>query len=271
MQARPKYNDVRFFLIAIAFISAFNYYLTWSHIKLNWFLVLTYTIDTVQGWIAWWAVRSIIIYLDKKMPYGDRPLKRIFIQLVITTITGLLIIILLTELESLIARGHTAPLSFYLFDIFIICIWFFVINGIYIGMHYYSEWKESEHQRQDEKKVRAAGFTVKLGKQNLLIPFDEISGFYTEDGYTILLNNQNKRFFPDKSLDKIEKQLPGEWFFRLNRQYILHRRAITGFKRSADGKIDVTIKGLENLPGAVQVSRTKAVAFKKWFQPGVEP
>jgi len=270
MQARPKYNDVRFFLIAIAFISAFNYYLTWSHIKLNWFLVLTYTIDTVQGWIAWWAVRSIIIYLDKKMPYGDRPLKRIFIQLVITTITGLLIIILLTELESLIARGHTAPLSFYLFDIFIICIWFFVINGIYIGMHYYSEWKESEHQRQDEKKVRAAGFTVKLGKQNLLIPFDEISGFYTEDGYTILLNNQNKRFFPDKSLDKIEKQLPGEWFFRLNRQYILHRRAITGFKRSADGKIDVTIKGLENLPGAIQVSRTKAVAFKKWFQPGVE-
>jgi len=270
MQAQPKYNDVKFFLIAIAFISAFNYYLTWSHIKLNWFLVLTYAIDTVQGWIAWWAVRSIIIYLDKKMPYGDRPLKRILIQLAITTITGLLIIILLTELESLIARGHTAPLSFYLFDIFIICIWFFVINGIYIGMHYYSEWKESEHQRLEEKKVRAAGFTVKLGRQNLLVPFNEISGFYTEEGYTILLNHQNKKFFPDKSLDKIEKQLPEEWFFRLNRQYILHRSAITGFKRSNDGKIDVTIKGLENLPGAVQVSRTKAVVFKKWFQPGAK-
>jgi DNA-binding LytR/AlgR family response regulator len=84
------------------------------------------------------------------------------------------------------------------------------------------------------------------------------------------LNNLNKKFFPDRSLDKIEKHLPGEWFFRLNRQYILHRNAITGFKRSNDGKIDVTIKGLENLPKAVQVSRTKAVAFKKWFQPGVE-
>jgi uncharacterized protein with PQ loop repeat len=270
MQARSKYKDVKFFLIAIAFISAFNYYLTWNHIKLNWFLALTYTIDTVQGWLAWWAVRSIIIYLDKKMPYGDHPLKRILIQLVITTITGLLVIILLTEMVSLIARGHTAPLSFYLFDIFIIGIWFFVINGIYIGMHYYSEWKESEHQRLAEKKVRTAGFTVKLGKQNLLVPFDEISGFYTEDGYTILLNNLNKKFFPDRSLDKIEKQLPGEWFFRLNRQYILHRNAITGFKRSNDGKIDVTIKGLENLPKAVQVSRTRAVAFKKWFQPGVE-
>jgi len=118
--------------------------------------------------------------------------------------------------------------------------------------------------------VRAAGFTVKLGKQNLLIPFDEITGFYTEEGYTILLNHQDKKFFPDKSLDKIEKQLPEEWFFRLNRQYILHRNAITGFKRSSDGKIDVTLKGRANLPEAVQVSRIKAVAFKKWFQPGVE-
>ncbi|HEX6172114.1 MAG TPA: hypothetical protein VFZ33_20665, partial [Chitinophagaceae bacterium] len=88
-----KYNDVKFFLVAIAFISAFNYYLTWSNIKLNWYLVYTYTIDTIQGWLAWWAVRSIIIYLDKKMPYGNRPLKRILVQLFLTTTAGLLIII----------------------------------------------------------------------------------------------------------------------------------------------------------------------------------
>src|SRR6187397_820456 len=100
-----KYNDVKFFLIAIAFISAFNYYLTYTNIRFNWFLVLTYTIDTVQGWLAWWAVRSIIVYLDKKLPYTDRPLKKILVQLFLTTTVGLLIIIILTELVSLVARG----------------------------------------------------------------------------------------------------------------------------------------------------------------------
>ena len=271
MRAGSKYNDVKFFLIAIAFISAFNYYLTWSNIKLNWFLVLTYTIDTVEGWLAWWAVRSIVIYLDKKMPYGKRPQKRILVQVLLTTTAGLLVIILLTELVSLIVRGHTAPVSFYLFDVFIFVIWFLVINGIYIGLHYYQEWKQSEHHRQEEKKIRVNGYTVKQGKQNLLIPFEEISGFYSEDGYSILLNLQNKKFFPDKSLDKIEKELPEEWFFRLNRQYILHRNAITGFKRTDDGKLDVSVRKFENLPETVQVSRTKAVGFKKWFQPGQEP
>jgi LytTr DNA-binding domain len=268
MSRQHKYNDIKFFLIAIAFISAFNYYLTYSNIHFNWFLLLTYSIDTVEGWLAWWAMRSIIIYLDKKLPYTDLPLKRILIQLLLTTIAGLLIIIFLTELVSWVIKGRMAPLSFYLFDVFIISIWFFVINGIYVGMHYYAEWKESEVQRHEEKKLRAEGFTIKHGTQNLLVPFADILGFYVEDGYTILLTCKNKKYFPDKSLDKIEGVLPGEWFFRLNRQYILHRKALTGFKRTGDGKIDVLVNAPENFPAAIPVSRTRAVTFKNWFQPG---
>lgn len=270
MQGQQKYHDVKFFLIAIAFISAFNYYLTWNNIRFNWFLVFTYTIDTVQGWLAWWAVRTIIIYLDKKLPYTDRPLKRIVVQLVVTTVAGLSIIIILTELVSRIVRGRSVPLSFFLFDVLIIMIWFLVINGIYIGMHYYSEWKQSEMQRMEEKKVRAEGFTVKHGRQNLLIPFAEILGFYAEEGYTVLLTWENKKYFPDKSLDKIEEAMPEELFFRLNRQYIVHRKALTGFKRTGDGKLDVLVKAVENFPNAIQVSRTRAVPFKNWFQPGAK-
>ena len=266
MTRHQKYNDVKFFLVAIAFISAFNYYLTWSNIKFNWFLVYTYAIDTIQGWLAWWAVRSIIIYLDKKMPYGNNPLKRILIQLLVTTITGMLVIILLTELASWILRGRPALANFYFFDIFIIVIWFFVINGVYIGMHYYNEWRESERQRQEEKKLRTGGFTVKHGNQNLLFPFDDILGFYAEEGYTILLTKQSKKYFPDRSLDKIETILPEELFFRLNRQYILHRKVVTGFKRTGNGKIDVLVNAPENLPSSIAVSRTKAVSFKNWFE-----
>jgi hypothetical protein len=267
MPGIQKYHDVKFFLIAIAFISAFNYYLTYTNISFNWFFVLTYTIDTIEGWLAWWAARSIIIHLDSKLPYTFRPAKRILIQFFLTTTAGLIIIITLTEIVSLIIKGHTVPVKFYLFDVFIITIWFFVINGIYIGMHYYAEWKQSELQRQEEKKIRAGGFAVRHGKQNTLIPFEDIMGFYSEEGYTILLTWENKKYFPDKSLDKIEEALPGELFFRLNRQYILHRKALTGFKRTGDGKIDVFVGAFENFPKAIQVSRTKAISFKNWFQP----
>jgi hypothetical protein len=265
MPPARKYHDIKFFLIAIACISAFNYYLTYSGIRFNWFLVMTYSIDTVQGYLAWWAVRSIIIYLDKEMPYTDRPLKRILVQLVITTIAGLLVIILLTELVSWIARGRSVPIDFYLFDVFIFVIWFLVINGIYIGMHYYAEWNQSEMQRQEDKKIRTQGFAVRHGKQNRVLDYDEIFGFYSEGGYTILLTWQNKKYFPDRSLDKIEEGLPGELFFRLNRQYLLHRNALTGFKRTNDGKIDVLVKSIEDFPQSLAVSRLRAAEFKEWF------
>jgi hypothetical protein len=266
MHPQPKYHDVRFFLIAIAFISAFNYYLTYNNVSFNWFLVLTYLNDTIQGWIAWWAVRSIVIYLDKKLPYNNQVVKRILIQFFLTTTVGLLIIILLTELTSWIVKGKPAPLDFYLFDVFIISIWFFVINGIYVGMYFYAQWNHSETQRQQEKKVRVEGFTVKQGKTSLLISLDEILVFYTEDRYTVMLTWQNKKYFPDKSLEKIEEALPPELFFRLNRQYIVNRKAIKGFKRTGDGKLDVLIDAFDSLPSSIPVSRTRAVAFKQWFQ-----
>lgn len=266
MPPASKYHDVKFFLVAIALISAFNYYLTYTGIRLNGYLLLTYTIDTVQGWLAWWAVRSIIIYLDKKMPYGDRPLQRIVVQLGITIFTGMLIIILLTEAVSWIARGRSAVSSFYSFDIFIILVWFLVINGVYIGMHYYQEAKTIA-RRNHEKGLLSGGYPVRLGKQNLLIPFAEIACFYIEEGYSILLNAEGKKFFPDKSLDKIEKDLPADWFFRVNRQYIIHRNAIAGFRRLDDGKIEILPKDPERIPGPIPASRLKAAAFRNWFLP----
>jgi len=260
-----KYNDVRFFLIAIACIAAFNYYLTYSNIRFGWFLVFTYSIDTIEGWLAWWAVRSIIIYLDKKMPYEANPLKRIVVQTSITTVAGLSIIIGLTEMVSWIVRGRSALLNFYTNDIFIITIWFLVINGIYIGLHYYHQWKELEFRRQEEKKLRTGGVDVKLGKQNQVLPFEQIIGFYTDEGYTYVQRMDGKKYLIDRSLDKIESSLPKEMFFRLNRQYILNHQIVTGFKRVEDGKLEVILKAAGNLPELIQVSRNKAAHFKKWY------
>ena len=90
--------------------------------------------------------------------------------------------------------------------------------------------------------------------------------FYAEGGYTILLTKENKKYFPDRSLDKIETILPEELFFRLNRQYILNRKILTGFKRTGNGKIEVLVNAPETLPSSIAVSRTKAVSFKNWFE-----
>jgi len=264
----PYHPDIALFLVLIPFISAFNYYLTYSNIKFSWFLLLTFSLDTAQGYAAWWAVRSFILFMDKKKPYGDKPLSRILIQLICTLAIGLIVISLLTELTSWVAKGKGVPLSFYTVDLFIISIWFFVINGIYIGLYYYNVWQRVEEVRQEELRLKVGGLVVKQGKQNIRLTFDELAGFFVDGEYAVVCDTSGKKYYLDQSLDKIEKTVPA-LFFRLNRQFILHRQLVSGFKRAENGKLLVLLNKHESFPTEVAVSRTKAAAFKSWFQPEV--
>jgi len=263
----PYRPDVVLFLILIPFISAFNYYLTYSNIQLNGFLLLTFTIDTVQGYCAWWGVRTFILYLDKVWPYEKGLVKRIVFQLFSTLIIGLVIISVLTELVSLIAKGKPAPLHFYTIDLFIISIWFFVINGIYLGLHFYHLYQESEARRKRENQIKPDGIFVKQGKQDIRLMYDELEGFYVDEDYAVAGLQGGKKYYMNQSLDKIEETLPPALFYRLNRQYIVHRQIISGFKRADNGKIQVMLQNTAHFPAEIPVSRLKAPSFKSWFQP----
>jgi LytTr DNA-binding domain len=259
------YRDIPLFIFLIPIINALNYYLTYSSIHFNAHTLLTFTIDTIQGYMAWWTIRMIILQLDKKLPYSPKPLKRIGIQLVLTIVGALAVIIITTEFINWIAKDSPVPSSFYTFDIFIFVIWFFVVNGIYIGLHYYFLWNESEKLRSEEKKIRQEGFTVRKGRQSLNILFPEIAGIYVEGDYAVLITRNKNKYLLDQSLDKAEKLLPSELFFRLNRKYILNRDMITGFERLENSKLNIILSPTGFLPDSIQMSRIKAPAFKNWY------
>ncbi len=259
------YKDIPLFILVIPVINAINYYLTYSSIHFNAHTLLTFAIDTIQGYIAWWTIRVIILQLDKKLPYSPKPLRRIGIQLVLTTAGALSVIIITTELINWVAKDSPVPSSFYTFDIFIFVIWFFVVNGIYIGLHYYNLWNESEKLRGEEKKIRQEGFTVRKGRQSLNILFPEIAGIYVEGDYAVLITRNKHKYLLDQSLDKAEKLLPSELFFRLNRKYILNRDMITGFERLENSKLNIILSPTGFLPDSIQMSRIKAPSFKNWY------
>jgi DNA-binding LytR/AlgR family response regulator len=163
--------------------------------------------------------------------------------------------------------NHPIPISFFTVDMVIISIWFLVVNGIYIGLHFYTEWQNSEVIRKNEQLVRAGGYPVKFGKKNISVSFSQIAGFTIENEYAVLTTTEPKRYYLDESLDAVEKKLPPGLFFRLNRQYIVHRQLVAGFDRVENGKINVLVNSLDQLPNSIPVSRLRAPAFKNWFQP----
>lgn len=268
LRSRPyHYNDIRLFLILIPVIAAINYHLTYVNIKLDWFLVFTFLIDTQQGYVGWFCCRAIILYLDRVYPFSRNIAKRILLQTFFGSVAGVGAIIIQTMIVNRLYTDQPIPFSFFSVDVVIISIWFLVVNGIYIGLHYYTEYQNSEEIRKQEKMIRSEGFSVKFGKKNLSIPFSEIAGFTIEDEYAMLTTIEAKNYYLDESLDSVEQKLPAEFFFRLNRQFIVHRQIVSGFDRMENGKIRVLIKAPEWSVEHIPVSRLKAPAFKSWFQP----
>ncbi|WP_437395373.1 LytTR family transcriptional regulator DNA-binding domain-containing protein [Flagellimonas lutimaris] len=259
-----KYNDTLIFLILIPFINTINYHLTYTNIRWDWYTYTTYLIDTAQGYVAWWIIRVIIRFLDRRLPYDKALMKRLFLQLLLTNIFAQGFIILATVVINEIFGDHPLPIKFYTYNLFIFFIWILVINGIYIGMYFYDQWLKTQSLREKDKKLRLHGFEVQLGKTVETIPFESISAFYVDDGATYLKTKENKNFVLDNSLNKIMPLLPQELFYRLNRKFILHRDLIKNYSRDINGKLSVSIYQTKNLPDKIIVSRTIAPDFKRW-------
>ncbi|WP_422860811.1 LytR/AlgR family response regulator transcription factor [Flagellimonas sp. S174] len=260
-----KYKDWLLCLILIPVINTINYHLTYGTIRWDWYTYATYFIDTAQGFIAWWLLRVTIVYLDKKMPYEKGLSKRLIVQILLTNLIVQGFIILATEIINALYTDKPLPIKFYTYNLFIFFIWILVINGLYIGIYFYDEWRSSQKMREQDKALRQTGFEVGLGNKKSHIPFSSIAWFFVDERTTYLITQTGQSFVLDDSLNKIMPKLPEELFFRLNRKYIVNRNQLLGYKKEVNGKLAVEF-GNKTQPNNTEiVSRTTAPEFKKWF------
>ncbi len=268
------YPDIHILLIAIPLISAYNYHLTYSNVQYNWYYLMRYAIDTAQGYLAWYACRTYILYLDEKMPYDIGSVRRLIWQLISIIIIGLFIICVSTEILSILIKGKWCPVSFYLYDVPIISIWFIAINGLYVIIHYLNKAKTLEQilKANIGKSIvrqRPRQLLFHKGKSQVLLALEDIKGFTIQKDYVLAYDGKGCTYIQDGSLDKMEKQLPPIDFFRINRQFILQRSAILGYKKESNGRLEILLMEHDKLPSSLFMSRTKAPIFKKWIlKPG---
>ena len=108
--------------------------------------------------------------------------------------------------------------------------------------------------------------TFLIHNKDRILPLstENIAFFYLQNDIVYCMTHDNKQFFIDQSLDKIEGQVNPEQFFRANRQYIISRKAVKAavqyFQRKL--KLDLSPTPKED----VFISKTKAYIFKKWLE-----
>lgn len=109
-------------------------------------------------------------------------------------------------------------------------------------------------------------------RRNFLIPFkdrlvpvaaDEIAWFELKEGVVVATKFDNKRLTMDeRSLDELAAQLDPALFFRVNRQYLVSRKAIREIEFYFNGRLVVKLSPPPE--EKVLISKARANSFKVW-------
>jgi DNA-binding LytR/AlgR family response regulator len=104
---------------------------------------------------------------------------------------------------------------------------------------------------------------VKIGDNIISIKTEEIVHFIAEDGIVLLVNQQNKRYSIDYTLDQLEHILDSTIFFRINRKVIIHLNSIQKISTYFNSRLKINSNQLDEETSIV--SRDRVNDFKKWL------
>ncbi|WP_210490155.1 LytR/AlgR family response regulator transcription factor [Rufibacter aurantiacus] len=267
----PVYRDKWIQLVGIPVITLFVQYLTYNYIRLTWMLAYELVSDAAKIWVVWQVFKVLLRKLDQKLPWSRGFLPRLLVQVGISCVVCLAVLTGLVWLDYALVRPY--PLEhFFSLDLVLALIFILFINAIYIGLYYYDALQAKPLLAPTPAPDMPSGpaapevFLVKLGKREVLLPYQEILCVYSEDKETFLLTTAGKLYPLDSSLEKVMTQLTAPLFFRVNRKYILSLQAVAMVQPEDNGKLAVSLKPFPRLPEQLTISRDRAPAFRQWLK-----
>lgn len=107
-------------------------------------------------------------------------------------------------------------------------------------------------------------FLVKQGQRLLSVEVSDIAWFRAEGKLCFIRTWENQRFLIDHTLEELGQMLDPDEFFRINRSYIVHIRAIKQIHTYFKGKLLLRLQPPSE-DNDVVVSKEKASEFKHWL------
>jgi DNA-binding LytR/AlgR family response regulator len=122
-----------------------------------------------------------------------------------------------------------------------------------------AEAAKASNQPADYKKR----FIIRFGEHIKTVSVEDVAYFFSENKATYVRTHEGRTYPMDNNLDSLETMLDPEFFFRVNRQYIINLKAIDEMKTYSKARVIVTLKPA--VKEAPVVSSERAAQFKLWL------
>lgn len=106
------------------------------------------------------------------------------------------------------------------------------------------------------------------GADKFPLPYEKIEAVIKNTAYLDVFSSDGPRLNISATMESLEKTLPQNIFFRLNRQAIINIKNIRSFRSIENGKIEVYPKR-DDMESSYIVSQKKAALFRKWLSENI--
>ncbi len=215
----------------------------------------TFLNDLGSGLLAWllcfFSIIGIQSKLDPQLPYWQK----LLVQVGATIIIAVTVIITWTEMTSATVNKQLVDPSFYFQLMPVIVLEIIIFNLLF-----------PPTRRQGESSFRGQNlgtFRLRKQKKEVIVPGHELAVFEIEKGLVWAFTFEGDRYYTDQTIKDLESRLPS--FFRINRQYLVHHKAILTLETIENNKVSVEIR-IGSSCRKVVVSRERAPSFRKWIK-----
>ena len=126
------------------------------------------------------------------------------------------------------------------------------------------------HQGRGTDRMKPASmpkaFLAHHRGQLVPLSIDRMAWIRSEHEVTRVHAVDGTRLVLDETLERLERMLPADRFFRLNRQYVVSRASIKALEPHFNGRM--VVKLMPEAPEQVYVSKDKAPLLKRWILSG---
>ena len=116
---------------------------------------------------------------------------------------------------------------------------------------------------KERTKTYKTSYLVNQRDQLIPIKSEQIAYFHIDMGIVKVVTSTKQSYSMDSKLEDIESELDPALFYRVNRQFIVNRNAISNIKFYFNGKLIVSVDPI--FEERIVVSKAKATEFKNWM------
>lgn len=139
----------------------------------------------------------------------------------------------------------------------------------------FNKFEEGENQQKldnllplfdNEKGNYKKRIISKIGQQIKMVEYEDIAYIFTVNGMAYVVDFNNNKVPVDESLDQLMAELPGDLFFRINRQAIVNVKAVNNMMVVSSSRLKLSL----SLPTQLEmiVSKEKSPVFRTWIGGG---